>query len=75
MFTERTVRVWASNLEYLLWNVLPDFIAFARDLDMGMLVALGLRENVRELLEMLEVTELSRFDGLGNTYCERTFRS
>ena len=41
-----------------------DVIAFARTLGLGMSVALGSEFNVAEVLELLEVVESTRFDGM-----------
>lgn len=47
----------AAYEQYRLWYVTSDLIAFAGPLDIVMSVVLGLRGNVREVLEMIYVIE------------------
>lgn len=52
----------------------PDIIVFARELGMEMHIALGSREKVGEVLELLEIIEKTRFDDLPSTWCDQTLR-
>lgn len=60
--------------EYCLWYVPADIISFACVLGMAKAVALGSRAHVREVLEMLDIIESTRFQDLPNTWRDRTIR-
>lgn len=44
----------AANDECRLWYVPPDIITFSHKLEMGMVVPLDARANVRKVFEMLD---------------------
>lgn len=76
-FNECVVCLWDAFLiavyqEYWLWYVPRDIIAFVRYLGMEMEVALGSRQNVHELLELVEVIDLTGSKALPNVWRCRT---
>lgn len=54
---------------------MPDVIASARELVLGMSAALGLRSNFHEYFELFEVKESTQFEKLHSSWRERTSRS
>ena len=79
-YTERVVRICSALLmaaysQYRLWYVSPTVIRFARELGMGMAVPPRSAANVRELLEMLDINESTRFESLPDSWSERVSRS
>lgn len=68
-YTERVVRVYAVlilvlYIDYRLWYVPTVIISFADELCFAMEVPLGFRANVRQLLELLGVVDVTVFDTL-----------
>ena len=75
-YTERVVRICSGLLfdvydTFRLWWVPPDVIAFARQLEHGMVTALGSESNVCELLELLSVVEATAFDEMPEGWRDR----
>ena len=79
-YTERVVRICSALLmtaysQYRIWYLSPTVIRFARELGMNMEIPLGSTANVRELLEMLDVIESTRFEALPSSWNEPVSRS
>ena len=75
-YTERVVRIlspllMASYSQYRLWYGSPTVIRFVHELDMNMELPLGSAANVRDLLEMLDVIESTRFEALPSSWNKR----
>lgn len=73
VMTERVNRVCATTFvaayeEYRLWYIPLDIIAFARELGMAIADPLGSRANIREVLEMLEIIDVTRFELLPTSW-------
>lgn len=66
-YTECMLQLCATVLiavyaEYCLWYALPDVIALAREVGVGMSVSVGLSANVRKCLRLFEVIKSTRYE-------------